>query len=531
MSEWKLAMPAAENWQELTDALDKAQPHPEGKVVIKGDGVGMRWRFNKDVLEKVATVLGVTFSVEVADVRNMMGAGGGMDGARLQYQWLDSLGGAFGYQIHVNPLLSPEAANLATWHEIQHIFQLEEGRMKPFDLGYNTNLPLVGENAEKYMADPTEVDADQMALNLHKLEQYSTTIPISQLEGSEGPYFADLLEEGWPFQEAVEEIDMMVKENEIGVDEWMAGRHLEAKVAMPYYNNVWYHVTSIDNLDSISKQGLTPRIEGGQSTNWPTHAVAENAVYLWPTISLARAYFGALPFKQREVILRITNIDQAKLAPDHEAFTDWLSQQFNDNRNWPEEDDRTLYREILKSSPTLQQEVKVTEEDEDEYMNLSYEAGLYILAEISPGLRKEIVEYFAQTDPTAPVMYYGTIPPDDIAVASLLTFEQLEEEFNEKTDHPYIRAWEGYSPEEYQKLEEDYHEKLDQYLADIMEDKQIRQFINVEDIEEMIQTAYEDENDEYEEHFTYQPIQEYPKAWTPDYGPTPTPWYQQTPVL
>jgi hypothetical protein len=258
MSEWKLAMPAAENWQELTDALDKAQPHPKGKVTIKGDGVGLRWRFNKDVLEKVAAVLGVTFSIEVADVRSMMGPGGGMDGGKLKYQWLESLGGAFGYQIHVNPLLSPETANLAIWHEIQHMFQLEEGRMKPFDLTYNVNLPITNENAEKYMTDPTEVDADQMALNLHKLQQYSTVIPVSQLEGSEGPYFAELLEEGWPFQEAVDEIDTMVRENEIGVDEWMAGRNLQpqSKIAMPYYNNVWYHVTSVDKLDNIRGASL-----------------------------------------------------------------------------------------------------------------------------------------------------------------------------------------------------------------------------------------------------------------------------------
>jgi hypothetical protein len=529
---WKLAMPPAEQWQDLTQSLDKAKPvKGEGKVLIKGNDKGMRWKLNPEVLERVGVVLGVMYTITVGTIEDFIDEYNRLGYAQLEFHQLESFGGAFGYKITVNPNLSPEAANYSIWHEIQHMFQLEEGRFK--GLTYDpTNMN--EEEVAKYRVDPTEIDADQMALQLHSLQQYATVVTISMYEGSEGDYYRELIEEqGWPEKDAQEELGAMVEHAEIPLSTVMATRGLDAvsKVAMPYYNNVWYHVTSIDNLDSISKQGLTPRMESGQSTNWPTHAVAENAVYLWPTISLARAYFGALPFKEREVILRITNIDQSKLAPDHEAFTDWTSQQFYDEKHWPEDTDRTLYREVLKSSPTLQEEVEAVQEDE--YMDLSYEAGLHILAEISPQLRKEIVEYFAQTDPTAPVMYYGTIPPEDIAVASLLTFEQLEEEFIQNNqDHPFLQHPDDRAkPADENELEQDYRDKLDQYLVNIMEDKQIRQFISVEDIEEMIQTAYEDENDEYEEHFTYQPIQEYPKAMTPDYGPTPTPWYKQTPVL
>jgi hypothetical protein len=515
MSEWKLAMPAAENWQELTDALDKAQPHPKGKVTIKGDGVGLRWRFNKDVLEKVAAVLGVTFSIEVADVRSMMGPGGGMDGGKLKYQWLESLGGAFGYQIHVNPLLSPETANLAIWHEIQHMFQLEEGRMKPFDLTYNVNLPITNENAEKYMTDPTEVDADQMALNLHKLQQYSTVIPVSQLEGSEGPYFAELLEEGWPFQEAVDEIDTMVRENEIGVDEWMAGRNLQpqSKIAMPYYNNVWYHVTSVDKLDNISKQGLLPRMESGERTNWPAAGVPADALYFWPSISQARSYFQWLKFPEsgKHVILRVHNLDLTKVAPDHEEFARWLDDRWENDVNWPQVDPdelNKLYQEVLSQSNTAHE---ISQDANDN--SFSTDQALEILAELTPQLRQSLAQELSESG--EPIMYYGSVSPSQIEVAFMYTQDQLEQLFIEQ------RQSEGKPTQPEDDNEEDWYEELDQFMAEAAGNVQIVDWLDFSEIEKIIEEAHDDTEDKYESDFAYTPLNQW--QGVPEYGPTKTP--------
>jgi hypothetical protein len=519
---WKLSMPPAEEWQDLTDQLDAA--HPEGKVVVKGDGVGMRWRFNVPVLEKVATVLGVTFTIYVADVRDMMQGYGGMDTAKLRYQHLPTLG-PFGYQIAVNPLMSPEGANFAIWHEIQHMFQLEEGRMDHTKLDYQHNLPLVDQNYDKYIEDPTEKDADAMALKLHQLEQYSTTIPISMLEGSEVEEFHDLLEQGWPFEEAVDEIRRQVEQFEISLQDVIDSRGLDAtsKVAMPYYNNVWYHVTNSMKLPQIAKQGLLPRMEHGESTNWPAAGVPANAIYFWPSVSQARSYFQWLKFplgqQGKHVILRVTNLDQSKLAPDHEEFARWLDDRWENDVNWPQIDPdelSKLYQEVLSQSNTAHE---ISQDANDN--SFSDQQALEILAEIRPELRQRLAEELAGQG--EPVMYYGNVSPQQIEVAFMYTQDQLEDLFVQK------RLNEGKSAVPGDEDEEEYYEELDQFMADAAGDVQIVDWIDFREIERMIEESIDDTEDKYESDFGYTPINQW--QGIPNYGPTKVPEPSWTPVL
>jgi hypothetical protein len=221
---WKFSMPPATEWQQLTDQLDTAQ---QGQVQF-GKDTAKRWRFNREMLARVATVLGVDYYIEVASVRRFMRGYGNWGYGELVYDTLgvSPKGGGYNFRIYINPLLSPDAANYAIWHEIQHMFQFVEKRINRHDV---QQLPMTGEDFDKYVQSPEETDADQMALKLHELGQYPVVTEIDVLEGDEGDYYHELLEEGWPPDEARQEIERETRESEIPLDEVMRNRQLISK--------------------------------------------------------------------------------------------------------------------------------------------------------------------------------------------------------------------------------------------------------------------------------------------------------------
>ena len=242
------------------------------------------------------------------------------------------------------------------------------------------------------------------------------------------------------------------------------------KLAMPYVNNVWYHVTSSEYIPEIIEGGLKSRQESGQSTNWPVAGVPVNAIYFWPSISLARAYFGQLKFPGgdinpgKHVILRARNLDLNKIAPDHEVFAEWLEHRWNNEASgeaYDAEEIRNLYMEILSQSETA-----LNRHQDENDNGFGQDEAYEIIIEIQPELRTKLAEELSESGD--PVMYFGDVPPSQIDVAFMYTHEQLEEEFQRETDHPYPQ-----DPETHEHLEEEYYEKLNQYMADVAGNVQI----------------------------------------------------------
>jgi hypothetical protein len=120
-----------------------------------------------------------------------------------------------------------------------------------------------------------------------------------------------------------------------------------------------------------------------------------------------------------------------------------------------------------------------------EFYDFGDDMALQILSELPASTRQQLVEYMFSFDPSHPIMYYGTIPPENLSVAALLTYEQLQEQFDEEhAEHPHLKG-------EYSEgAEEDYYQKLDSYLVDIMGNQQVREFISMEDIEKLITDSY-----------------------------------------
>jgi hypothetical protein len=62
------------------------------------------------------------------------------------------------------------------------------------------------------------------------------------------------------------------------------------RLAMPYADNTWYHVTDRSNLPEIAQHGLQGS-NFGQNRAWSDFPVEPNSVYLWPQAAGAWQYF------------------------------------------------------------------------------------------------------------------------------------------------------------------------------------------------------------------------------------------------
>ena len=216
-----------------------------------------------------------------------------------------------------------------------------------------------------------------------------------------------------------------------------------AKVAMPYDTNVWYHLTYLDRLPSIAEHGLQPR-EFGIDQAWSTAPVAANAVYLWPSASMAYGYQDSQAYRNHTtMILRIQGIDQSRLAPDHESFLHILV----DHEDYPD------YIALIR------QDIPDFDPSEDfTFERGSAEDAIALLELLSPEVRTALAREMSERS-NEPVMYYGSIPPEDIDVAkvNVLEYESLYEDF--EFDEP--------EPEDDQEREqwiERRDEALDQWL-------------------------------------------------------------------
>jgi hypothetical protein len=265
-------------------------------------------------------------------------------------------------------------------------------------------------------------------------------------------------------------------------------------------DNLWYHTTTAAKLPSIAQRGL----QRSTGENWRGMTVGKSAVYLWPNIASAWSYRRADPFSGKDpVILRIRNIDRLRLSIDHEVFSDWLDEQVWLTDEESEEVD-PLYNEILAASPTLRAAVngglwRASRRD----LQMIYRLGLTILNNLPPDVRTLVVQHKLEDSPH-PVMYYGTIHPDqiDIAKASILneeTIDELHEEFSREN---------GWPPED-----DDQRDQWDEHFDDWLSEQ--GEWVEADTFMEAVQNAYEDLDDDAKDMFRYKPITEIHPPQTP----------------
>lgn len=237
----KWSMPPANEWENFAlDIEDRQQDGQYGEVSFAED-TGVRWQYNKSTLANVAHLLKTPLMFSVSR-GHYQGFG------HLSYRVLSTTSGhpMFSFIIELNQMLTPEAASYCLWHEIQHAFQLVEGRADP---GFSSPPILQGEAWEKYINDPHEIDADEMAAQMHKIMELPVIDEVPVTEGSEKEYYEELIGEGWPQDEA---LDMLVKpEEEISLEYVLKSRMAKWKKADLWEDRVTQKVIYDFDKDTI----------------------------------------------------------------------------------------------------------------------------------------------------------------------------------------------------------------------------------------------------------------------------------------
>lgn len=192
------------------------------------------------------------------------------------------------------------------------------------------------------------------------------------------------------------------------------------RLAMPYQNNVWYHVTHRDNLQSIRDHGLVPTNRGmGNDKNWDDYSIVTGGIYLHPTISAAegmhrvRCDFNPLTRStgwdvDELVTLQITGIDQRRLHPDPEIMTGLWEDAFDVYQNDLDSYDKYGYPIALEAwfenvgDPML--------------LDRSGEVAWDAYWALKPKQREWVKDVYANS-PDAAWVYLGTIPAQSISLA------------------------------------------------------------------------------------------------------------------
>lgn len=185
-SKWKISVPPAEKAEEFGEGYKKA-PAPsaeqiEEKYKYNKDPRGHRWQLNKENLERLynhpdwpleSRYNVFPLSLEQAQLK-------GREKPDLTHWNRAALGthespqskGRSGF-IYINPLISPESANEALWHELQHAYQHQEERFTkelrdayfdPTKIDPSlTDEEVAKKFEEEYVKHPMEIDANLFA--------------------------------------------------------------------------------------------------------------------------------------------------------------------------------------------------------------------------------------------------------------------------------------------------------------------------------------------------------------------------------
>lgn len=183
-------------------------------------------------------------------------------------------------------------------------------------------------------------------------------------------------------------------------------------------DNIWYHVTKRENLQSVRDHGLAPIESLGQGQNFSL-PVGEKVVYLHPNVSGAVSYAskhsqllehtGTNPSDW--IILRISNIDKRRLLPDHEEF------QFK-------QDD---YLDAEPDNPMTEYYYDYMDSGEEEWNGGGFSESLDYLMSLPMSQREKLIRNWSEFHPTSAVMYLGTIPAQNIDIVGSTGFSEEAE--------------------------------------------------------------------------------------------------------
>lgn len=262
-------------------------------------------------------------------------------------------------------------------------------------------------------------------------------------------------------------------------------------------DNIWYHATDIKSLPGIAKRGLQP----GSGQNWGKYVVGE-AVYLWPTASLAYSYINILQERtpiQKACFLRIHNLDRNRMGVDHETLTAYLVEHLDPTSTFEPD----FAQRLVDASPSLTKNVDSFKEfySSNINVNIVHRIVLQALQEFPLDVRSELVRLASDGDLTGmvePVMYFAPIHPDYIEVAKA----------NILDDEAYEELWESFlSDRGLQHLPDDQEEEVrDEFYEWVNEQDE---WIDVDDLnDEVREYALEDTTDNNANAFRYTPIQQ-----------------------
>lgn len=250
-----------------------------------------------------------------------------------------------------------------------------------------------------------------------------------------------------------------------------------SKVAMPYVDNVWYHVTDRTRLSMIATQGLVGS-EQGTTRTWDDFPVEQGAVYLWPNVNLAWSYkdmLGSATQYQRQrlsdpVILRVSGIDRRQIAPDHEHMDNYLEglrERVNDWKANPDamEDNGEWDMTVQNWIETWQADHPMPDDGYGHGDYRHFQRYIQMLREMPAEWREEIARQISEWSGD-PVMHYGPISQDKIEVGSInLLDENGEYQDRFLEENPEWAENEPEDPNEQDAWLEQRDQAMDEWMA------------------------------------------------------------------
>jgi DNA invertase Pin-like site-specific DNA recombinase len=245
LSKWKISVPPAERAKEFGEGYEEA-PAPSSEEIeerykYNKDPRGHRWQLNKENLERLynhpewpleSKYNVFPLSLEQAQLK-------GREKPDLTHWNRAALGTHESPQgknrsgfIYINPLISPESANEALWHELQHAYQHQEERFTkelrdayfdPTKLDPRlTDEEVARKFEEEYLKHPMEIDANLFA-------DFMRRYPI--IEESDPVY-----KENWVGRSAK---DMDIKD---AIDKYYQGYGSKRRLPLPSIKSKWKKV-------------------------------------------------------------------------------------------------------------------------------------------------------------------------------------------------------------------------------------------------------------------------------------------------
>jgi hypothetical protein len=253
----------------------------------------------------------------------------------------------------------------------------------------------------------------------------------------------------------------------------------------------FYHVTCLEDLEMIERDGLQPPIETGRTNFEDYIGLDKECIFFFPSIGAAQSYVfrNIQGFdKGQHRILRVTGIDQTRLYPDNESAGRLLSEQAYEY--FSSGDKGELFN--------IFEEAGWSDSDFEAYLSFSEKDASHMrdyLATCPFEVRQKLTTHLASIGET--LMFRGAIDVENIEVAALLDHEDLSDAFSEL--HPHLDPWKD--GEYNEELEERIDEVREEWFGELLGNGG-KQF-PPEDYQKSLQYRYADDNYSNEEEKYY----------------------------